>query len=219
MLCAGVIHGDLSEFNILVGADGPVIIDLPQAVDAAGNNNAAVMLQRDADNLTTYFSRFAPALALLFLMVPPPMPVMDRINPFLVQASGRTAVALLTPFDPEVGWSAATLSFRGWTLIVAEACSGSGTFLMLGTLCVFLAALFRLRVLPALGLLALALPLTLLVNGVRIASSALIIDRFGAAAGEGLPHEILGQVVVLAGVGLLVLAVERWAARRTPVRA
>ncbi|MEP7083706.1 MAG: PA4780 family RIO1-like protein kinase [Betaproteobacteria bacterium] len=63
MLCAGVIHGDLSEFNVLVDAGGPVIIDLPQAVDAAGNNNAAAMLQRDADNLTTYFSRFAPDLA------------------------------------------------------------------------------------------------------------------------------------------------------------
>ncbi|HEY5861527.1 MAG TPA: PA4780 family RIO1-like protein kinase [Casimicrobiaceae bacterium] len=63
MLCAGVIHGDLSEFNVLVDRDGPVIIDLPQAVDAAGNNNAAVMLRRDADNITAYFSRFAPALA------------------------------------------------------------------------------------------------------------------------------------------------------------
>lgn len=62
MLCAGVIHGDLSEYNVLVDSNGPVIIDLPQAVDAAGNNNAAVMLQRDANNLTTYFSRFAPAL-------------------------------------------------------------------------------------------------------------------------------------------------------------
>ena len=47
MLCAGVIHGDLSEFNILLGADGPVIIDLPQAVDAAGNNHAQRMLLRD----------------------------------------------------------------------------------------------------------------------------------------------------------------------------
>jgi RIO kinase 1 len=63
MLCAGIIHGDLSEYNVLVDRDGPVIIDLPQAVNAAGNNNAAVMLQRDADNITTYFSRFAPVLA------------------------------------------------------------------------------------------------------------------------------------------------------------
>ncbi len=62
MLCAGVIHGDLSEYNVLVDRDGPVIIDLPQAVNAAGNNNAASMLQRDADNITTYFSRFAPSL-------------------------------------------------------------------------------------------------------------------------------------------------------------
>ncbi len=59
MLCAGVIHGDLSEFNILLAADGPVIIDLPQAVDAAGNNHAARMLMRDVDNLRTYFGRFA----------------------------------------------------------------------------------------------------------------------------------------------------------------
>jgi len=63
MLCAGVIHGDLSEYNVLVDREGPVIIDLPQAVNAAGNNNAASMLQRDADNITTYFSQFAPALA------------------------------------------------------------------------------------------------------------------------------------------------------------
>ena len=62
MLCAGVIHGDLSEFNILISGDGPVIIDLPQAVDAAGNNHAQVMLERDVANLRNYFGRFAPAL-------------------------------------------------------------------------------------------------------------------------------------------------------------
>jgi RIO kinase 1 len=62
MLCAGVVHGDLSEFNILLGADGPVIIDLPQAVDAAGNNHAARMLLRDVDNLRDFFGRFAPDL-------------------------------------------------------------------------------------------------------------------------------------------------------------
>ncbi len=62
MLCAGIIHGDLSEYNILVGSDGPVIIDLPQAVDAAGNSNAGAMLERDVANLASYFSRFAPEL-------------------------------------------------------------------------------------------------------------------------------------------------------------
>ena len=62
MLCAGVVHGDLSEFNILLGADGPVIIDLPQAVDAAGNNHANRMLLRDVANLRDFFSRFAPEL-------------------------------------------------------------------------------------------------------------------------------------------------------------
>ncbi|WP_028311958.1 PA4780 family RIO1-like protein kinase [Derxia gummosa] len=62
MLCAGVVHGDLSEFNILLAADGPVIIDLPQAVDAAGNNHAKRMLLRDVDNLRDFFGRFAPDL-------------------------------------------------------------------------------------------------------------------------------------------------------------
>lgn len=62
MLCAGTIHGDLSEFNILLAADGPVIIDLPQAVDAAGNNHARRMLLRDVDNLRLYFGGFAPEL-------------------------------------------------------------------------------------------------------------------------------------------------------------
>ncbi|MCP3868281.1 MAG: serine protein kinase RIO [Gammaproteobacteria bacterium] len=62
MLCAGVIHGDLSEFNVLVDSDGPVIIDLPQAVDAAGNNNAQAMLTRDVNNITSYYGQFAPKL-------------------------------------------------------------------------------------------------------------------------------------------------------------
>ena len=62
MLGAGVVHGDLSEFNILLAADGPVIIDLPQAVDAAGNNHAQRMLLRDVENLRNFFGRFAPEL-------------------------------------------------------------------------------------------------------------------------------------------------------------
>jgi RIO kinase 1 len=52
----------LSEFNVLVSAGGPVIIDLPQAVNASGNNNARSMLERDVENITAYFGRFAPAL-------------------------------------------------------------------------------------------------------------------------------------------------------------
>jgi len=62
MLCAGVVHGDLSEFNILLAADGPVVIDLPQAIDAAGNNHAQRMLLRDVENLRNFFGRFAPEL-------------------------------------------------------------------------------------------------------------------------------------------------------------
>ncbi len=62
MLSAGIVHGDLSEYNVLLGAAGPVIIDLPQAVDAAGNNHARDMLERDVANLTNYFGRSAPEL-------------------------------------------------------------------------------------------------------------------------------------------------------------
>jgi RIO kinase 1 len=62
MLCAGIIHGDLSEFNVLVDADGPVIIDLPQAVNAAGNNSAGMLFARDVDNMARYFGRFAPEI-------------------------------------------------------------------------------------------------------------------------------------------------------------
>ncbi len=62
MLCAGIVHGDLSEFNVLMEEAGPVIIDLPQAVDAAANNNARSMLIRDVINLTSYYTRFAPDL-------------------------------------------------------------------------------------------------------------------------------------------------------------
>lgn len=62
MLFVGLIHGDLSEFNVLVDEHGPVIIDLPQAVDAAGNNNAESMLTRDVNNMRRYYGQFAPEL-------------------------------------------------------------------------------------------------------------------------------------------------------------
>jgi RIO kinase 1 len=62
MLCLGLIHGDLSEFNVLVAPDGPVIIDLPQVVNAAGNNAAFAMLERDVNNLRSSLARFAPEL-------------------------------------------------------------------------------------------------------------------------------------------------------------
>ncbi|MEZ5742027.1 MAG: PA4780 family RIO1-like protein kinase [Burkholderiaceae bacterium] len=62
MLCAGTVHGDLSEYNVLVDDGGPVIIDLPQAVDAAANNNARRLFERDVQNLADYFGRFAPEL-------------------------------------------------------------------------------------------------------------------------------------------------------------
>lgn len=63
MLCAGIVHGDLSPYNVLVDSQGPVIIDLPQAVNAASNFQARHMIRRDIDNLTTFLSRFAPELA------------------------------------------------------------------------------------------------------------------------------------------------------------
>ena len=62
MLSVGVVHGDLSEFNVLLDEYGPVIIDMPQAVDAAGNNNAKAMLARDVNNMTGYYAQFAPTL-------------------------------------------------------------------------------------------------------------------------------------------------------------
>lgn len=62
MLCVGLVHGDLSEFNVLVDDYGPVIIDLPQVVDAAVNNNAFAMLERDVNNMTNYYGQFAPEL-------------------------------------------------------------------------------------------------------------------------------------------------------------
>ena len=63
MLCAGMVHGDLSEYNILIDRHGPVIIDLPQAVDAAGNHSAQAMLERDVQNISTFFANVAPQLA------------------------------------------------------------------------------------------------------------------------------------------------------------
>ena len=62
MLCAGLVHGDLSEFNILLDENGPVIIDLPQAVDAAANNNARSMLERDVNKISSYYGQYAPEL-------------------------------------------------------------------------------------------------------------------------------------------------------------
>ena len=63
MLCAGLVHGDLSEFNVLVDDEGPVIIDLPQVINASANNNAARFFARDVNNITAYYGIYAPELA------------------------------------------------------------------------------------------------------------------------------------------------------------
>jgi len=63
MLCSGIVHGDLSEYNVLIGSKGPVIIDFPQAVHAAHNNSAEVILKRDVKNITVFLSKFASELA------------------------------------------------------------------------------------------------------------------------------------------------------------
>ncbi|QDT12923.1 PA4780 family RIO1-like protein kinase [Planctomycetes bacterium K23_9] len=63
MLCVGLVHGDLSEFNVLQDATGPVIIDFPQVINASGNNNAKTMLLRDVRNITQYYAQYAPELA------------------------------------------------------------------------------------------------------------------------------------------------------------
>jgi len=204
---AGTVLALLSALAFLAGALSGVftlaLLGLPLAAAALTARHGGPGALR----------RHAAPLLLLFALVPPPMPLMDRVNPFLVEASGRTAVTLLLPFDPDVTWRGPEFFFRGWTLVVAEVCSGSGTFLMLFVLSGFLGGLFRLGPLAAALLLVLSVPVTLLVNGLRIASSALVIDRFGAAAGEGLAHELLGQAVVVLGAALLVLLVERWSAR------
>lgn len=62
MLCVGLVHGDLSEFNVLMDKDGPVIIDLPQVIDASANNHAKSMLERDVNNMTSYYAQYAPQL-------------------------------------------------------------------------------------------------------------------------------------------------------------
>ncbi len=62
MLCAGIVHGDLSDFNVLMGADGPVVIDFPQSIDATRNQNAKEILLRDVNNLITFMSPYDPSV-------------------------------------------------------------------------------------------------------------------------------------------------------------
>jgi RIO kinase 1 len=58
LLESGLIHADLSAYNVLMAATGPTLIDLPQVVDVAGNNNAGLILRRDLRNVTEHLARF-----------------------------------------------------------------------------------------------------------------------------------------------------------------
>jgi exosortase len=156
--------------------------------------------------------RFRYALLMLFAMVPVPLPLLDSLTPFMVHASGATAVALARPFDPEVAWLGAELTYRGWTLSVADACSGSGTLLVLGTLTLFMAGLFRMNAISVVVTLLLVAPITLLINGLRIAAIAWMLDGFGPSVVSGVGHEIIGQVVVILGAASLALGVDRFSA-------
>jgi exosortase/archaeosortase family protein len=153
------------------------------------------------------------SLAMLFAMVPIPLPLLDKLTPSMVKASGAVSVALVYPFDMGATWIGSNLTYRGWTLFVAEACSGSGTLLVFGTLTLFMAGLFRLGPKAIFLTLALVAPFTLFINGLRIAVMAWVIDGFGPEVVIGPGHEILGQVVVLAGAILLATVVDRFSRR------
>ncbi len=149
-------------------------------------------------------------LVMLCAMVPVPLPLLDRMTPFMVKASGAAAVTLLRPFDPSASWVGADLSYRGWHLFVAEACSGSGTLLVLGTLTLFMAGLFRMSTRAILITLLLVGPITIVVNGLRIAVIAWVIDSWGPGVATGSGHEIIGQIVVIAGATTLAFVVDRF---------
>ena len=154
-------------------------------------------------------ARLAGPWLFLFLMVPPPVTLLDRATPSLVEASGSVAVALLRGLDPATAWSGSALAYRGWTVIVAEACSGSGTLLILVVTSLFLAGLFRLGPLATLAAGVLAVPLAVLVNGLRIATAAACLDWFGPRSADGVPHEILGQALTLGAALITALALAR----------
>ncbi len=156
-----------------------------------------------------FLRHHAWSFVLFAFLVPIPLPLLNHVNPWLVEASGRTAVGMLRVFDGSTEWAGSVLAFQGWDLVVADACSGSGTFLTLWVLAIFLAGLFGLRPTIALFTLVLTAPLALVVNGLRISASALFLDWWGPKAVSGLPHEILGQVLVIGTAILLVLVASR----------
>jgi len=149
------------------------------------------------------------ALLMLFAMVPFPLPLLDYATPTMVRTSGAAAAAFVSPFDPTATWIGSNLTYNGWILHVAEACSGSGTLLVLGSLTLFMAGLFRMRAGAIVVTLLLVTPITIVINGLRIAVMAWVLDGFGVEAVTGSGHEILGQVVVIAGAAALAVGVDR----------
>ncbi|MDP6410102.1 MAG: exosortase/archaeosortase family protein [Planctomycetota bacterium] len=154
--------------------------------------------------------RYAWALVMLAFMVPLPQPLIDHTRPWAAATSGRTALLFLRPLDPECSWIGSTLHYRGWELLVSEACAGSGTTLTLMVLSVFLGGLFHLRPSAAAALVVLAVPASLLVNSLRIALTGVILDQFGPSAVDGVPHELLGQALVIGASGLIATGVARF---------
>jgi len=154
--------------------------------------------------------RYRYALLMLLAMIPFPLPFLDQLTPTMVKVSGSAAVHLLSLIDSgEITWLGSTLNFRGWDIFVAEACSGSGTLLTLEVLGLLLAGLFSMRS-WAIGLMLLMMfPLTIFINGLRIALTAWVLDIWGPAAVTGPAHEILGQIVVILSGACLALVMDR----------
>lgn len=149
----------------------------------------------------------AAPLGVLVFMIPLPNILLNTLSSELQLISSAIGVALMRAFGVAVFLQGNVIDLGSYKLEVAEACSGLRYLLPLMTLSFLMACFYRAAVWKRLVLFLSSIPITVLMNSLRIALIGVMVDRWGPSMAEGLLHQVQGWMMFMLSAAILLLEV------------
>ena len=156
-------------------------------------------------------------LTLVLLTIPIPAIVISRLTLSLQLAASNIAEVTLNALRIPVLREGNVLVLPNAALQIAEACSGIRSLTALITLALLVARFSESRWGPRTIIVLSAIPIAVLVNGLRVAAAAIGAYWYGTSAVEGFVHELLGWLMFLLAFALMAVCAR--AMRGRPPRA